>query len=201
MDTKYFSEEFKNKLLAEFDDLDKETGGLMINSDNFQALGLLQAKYKRQITCTYIDPPYNTDATPILYKNGYKDSSWLTLIHDRLLRTDKLLDPNVGYWSVAIDDMELHNLYKVMQQDLFNMDIFQVIVNHYPGSGTGRTNVSKTHEYNLFAVPENTDILRGKIKPGGERIRGFCRSGTGDNNYRYGRPNSFYAVWLMIIMK
>lgn len=194
VDTKHFSEDFKNKLLAEFDDLNKETGGLMINSDNFQALGLLQAKYKRQITCIYIDPPYNTDATPILYKNGYKDSSWLTLIHDRLLRTDKLLDPNVGYWSVAIDDMELHNLYKVMQQDLFNMDIFQVIVNHYPGSGTGRTNVSKTHEYNLFAVPKNTDILRGKIKPGGERIRGFCRSGTGDNNYRYGRPNSFYAV-------
>ena len=194
VDTKHFTEEFKNRLVAEFEDLDKETGGLMINSDNYQALGLIKEKYSKAITCVYIDPPYNTDATPILYKNGYKDSSWLTLIHDRMHRTKYLLDPNIGYWSVAIDDMELHNLYKVMQQELIGMDIFQVIVNHYPGSGTGRSNVSKTHEYNLFAIPKNTDILRGKAKPGGERIRGFCRSGTGDNNYRYGRPNSFYAV-------
>lgn len=194
VDTKHFSEEFKQRLIAEIDDLDKSTGGLMINSDNYQALGLLKEKYSKAVTCVYIDPPYNTDATPILYKNGYKDSSWLTLIHDRMHRTKDLLDPNVGYWSVAIDDMELHNLYKVMQQELIGMDIFQVIVNHYPGSGTGRSNVSKTHEYNLFAIPKNTDILRGKVKPGGERIRGFCRSGTGDNNYRYGRPNSFYAV-------
>lgn len=46
VDTKYFSEEFKNKLLAEFDDLDKETGGLMINSDNFQANRLIEVKFK-----------------------------------------------------------------------------------------------------------------------------------------------------------
>lgn len=194
VDTKHFTEEFKQRLVGEIDKLDEATGGLMMNSDNYQALGLINAKYSKAITCVYIDPPYNTDATPILYKNGYKDSSWLTLIHDRMYRTKDLLDPNIGYWSVAIDDMELHNLYKVMQQELIGMDVFQVIVNHYPGSGTGRSNVSKTHEYNLFAVPKNTDILRGKVKPGGERIRGFCRSGTGDNNYRYGRPNSFYAV-------
>ena len=74
------------------------------------------------------------------------------------------------------------------------MELLQVIVNHYPGSGTGRSNVSKTHEYNIFAIQKDTDILRGKVKESGERTRGFCRSGTGDNNYRYGRPNSFYAV-------
>lgn len=75
VDTKYFSEEFKNKLLAEFDDLDKETGGLMINSDNFQANRLIEVKFKNEVNCIYLDPPYNTGPTEILYKNNYNNSS------------------------------------------------------------------------------------------------------------------------------
>lgn len=194
VDTKHFSSDFKERLIASIDNLDDETGGLMINSDNYQALNLLQNRYENKIQCCYIDPPYNTDATPILYKNGYKDSSWLSMMNDRFLVSKHFIDKNIGYYSVAIDDAELHNLYQLMELVLSPMELLQTIVNHYPGSGTGRSNVSKTHEYNLFAIPNNTDILRGKPKPGGERIRGFCRSGTGDNNYRIGRPNSFYAV-------
>ena len=38
-----FKEEFKDKLLAEFDDLDKQTNGVLINSENFQALNLSDA--------------------------------------------------------------------------------------------------------------------------------------------------------------
>lgn len=194
VDTKHFTNDFKERLIASIDDLDEQTGGLMINSDNFQALHLLQSKYENKIQCCYLDPPYNTDATPIMYKNGYKDSSWLSLMNDRLKISKSFIDKNIGYYSIAIDDIELHNLYQLMNTVLSPMELFQAIVNHYPGSGTGRSNISKTHEYNIFAIPNNTDILRGKPKPGGERIRGFCRSGTGNNNYRIGRPNSFYAV-------
>lgn len=68
VDTKHFSEEFKNRLLAEYDDLDKETGGLMINSDNFHALNLLQTKYTNRVNCIYGDPPYNAKSSEILYK-------------------------------------------------------------------------------------------------------------------------------------
>lgn len=118
----------------------------------------------------------------------------MSLMRDRFDESKDLLMDSVGYYSVAIDDAELHNLYKLMESVLFSFNIFQVIVNHYPGSGTGRSNVSKTHEYSLFAVPKNSDVLRGKPKDSEERVRGFCRSGTGSNNFRYGRPNSFYAV-------
>src|SRR5690606_33959934 len=85
LDTKFFSEEFKDKLLAEFDDLDENTNGLLMNSENFQALNLLQEKYDEKVDVTYIDPPYNTNATPIAYKNEYKHGSWISLINDRLL--------------------------------------------------------------------------------------------------------------------
>lgn len=193
LDTQFFSAEFKHKLLASIDNMDEQCNGLLINSENFQALEILQEKFQDKLDGIYIDPPYNTDATPILYKNSYKDSSWMTLMNDRFGVSKRLIN-KVGFWSVAIDDVELHNLYKIMESSFYNYDLFQVIVNHYPGSGTGRSNVSKTHEYNLFAVPKGEDLLRGEPIEERQRTRSFCRAGTGDNNHREGRPNSFYAV-------
>lgn len=193
LDTAFFSTSFKHRLMSKMEDVDKNCNGLLINSDNYQALQLLQETYKKSIKCTYIDPPYNTSATPILYKNSYKDSSWMTMIADRV-KLSRNLSNNNGYHSIAIDDVELHNLYKTLEECFTNHDFFQCIVNHYPGSGTGRSNVSKTHEYNIFVLPKDLDLLRGKQIEERQRTRGFSRSGTGDNNYRYGRPNSFYAV-------
>lgn len=194
LDTKFFEPEFTEKLISSFEKLDEQIDGVLIHSENFQALNLLQERYKDKVNCIYADPPYNTDATPILYKNNYKDSSWLSLMNSRIILADKLLKKKNGYFSIAIDDYELHNLHNLLENALPNRDIFQVIVNHYPGSGTGRSNVSRTHEYNLFVVHKGQDVLRGELKEGGLRERGFSRSGTGDNNYRRGRPNSFYAV-------
>ncbi len=194
VDTANFPATFRDRLIASIDNLDENTGGILINSDNYHALRLIKTRYTKRIQSIYIDPPYNTDATPILYKNGYRDSSWLSLMRDRFLESKTMLIDTIGFYSVAIDDAELHNLYILMSNNLSNCNLFQIIVNHYPGSGTGRSNVSKTHEYNIFAVQKNADILRGKPKGAEERVRGFCRSGTGSNNFRYGRPNSFYAV-------
>lgn len=194
LDTKFFDESLKDRLLAEFDDLDEQTNGLIINSENFQALNLLEENCNGKIDVTYIDPPYNTDATPILYKNEYRESTWLTLIYDRLILAKKLFQPDEGALSVAIDDAEIDVLKRLLKQALINYEIHKVIVNHYPGSGTGRSNVSRTHEYNLFAIPFDSDLLRGNLKADGIRERNFRRAGTGDNNYRIGRPNSFYAI-------
>ena len=58
VDTSLFSIEFKAKLLQKIDDLDAQTDGLIINSDNFQALNVLNKKYDGQIKSIYIDPPY-----------------------------------------------------------------------------------------------------------------------------------------------
>ena len=42
------SKEFKQKLRSSIDNIDEQCDGLMINSENFQALQLLQDKYKKQ---------------------------------------------------------------------------------------------------------------------------------------------------------
>jgi adenine-specific DNA-methyltransferase len=193
LDTSLFDSDFTERLLATFDDVEGSTDGVLIESENFQALNLLQARYREQIKCIYIDPPYNTNASEILYKNGYKNSSWLSLIENRIGIGASLLKTS-GAMSIAIDDYELTNLSMLIEQVLPNYEIQKVIVNHYPGSGTGRSNVSRTHEYNLFVLPIGEDVLRGKERESGLRERNFRRSGTGENNYRTGRPNSFFAV-------
>ena len=101
-----FGRDFTDRLLAALSDagsLDEQLDGLLVHGENFQALHLLQARYREQIRCVYIDPPYNTASSSILYKNDHKDSSWLSLMEDRLLlaRTSLL---NNGILCCAIDD-------------------------------------------------------------------------------------------------
>lgn len=77
IDTKHFSNTFKFKLLESIPDLDEQTIGLLINGDNYHAIRLLQKVYGSSIRCTYIDPPYNSPSSEVLYKNSYKHSAWL----------------------------------------------------------------------------------------------------------------------------
>ena len=105
VDTSLFSLEFKAELLKRIDDLDAQTDGLIINSDNFQALNVLKQKYKEKVKCIYIDPPYNTSASEIIYKNGYKHSSWLSLMDNRIANSISHLAGD-GLMQVAIDDQE-----------------------------------------------------------------------------------------------
>lgn len=84
VDTSNFGREFRRRLLASLQDLDDKTDGLLIQSENFQALSLLRKRYEKGIGVVYIDPPYNTDASPIIYKNDYRRASWLTLMANRL---------------------------------------------------------------------------------------------------------------------
>lgn len=196
VDTALFEADFKADLLKALPDLDSNVDGELFISENFQAGQLLINRDKGQVDLVYLDPPYNTDATPILYKNGYKDSSWATLMLDRIKLSNSFAGKN-GVVSFAIDDTEVALLKMLIASTDASRDIFQCIVEHYPGSGTGRSNVSRTHEYCLFSVPEDVDVLRGDAVEDGERIRGFRRAGTGDNNFRIGnpgRPESFFAV-------
>ena len=99
IDTKFFAgdAEFVNTLLAAQKDLEETLGGLLVHSDNFQGLLMLQPRFHCAIRCIYIDPPYNTDVSAIPYKNDYRHSSFASLIHDRaallrpLLRTEGIL--------------------------------------------------------------------------------------------------------------
>jgi adenine-specific DNA-methyltransferase len=92
LDTALFSDEFTNKLIASFDSIDAECNGLLVHSENYQGLGLLLARDRDRVRCIYIDPPFNLGETPdYLYKVDYKDSTWISLLQDRLSIARELL--------------------------------------------------------------------------------------------------------------
>lgn len=115
VDTKFFDVKFKYTLLSIFDDIDAQTDGVMINSENFQALNLLQERYKEKVKCIYIDPPYNTGDDGFAYKDSYQHSSWCSLMKDRLEVARKTLRED-GWLFVSISENEYHRLISLINQ-------------------------------------------------------------------------------------
>ena len=99
IDTKYLSDDTKCKLLASFDNLDEQTDGVLIKSDNFQALNTLMPKYRDSIDLIYIDPPFNT-GSDFAYKDRFQDSTWLTLMENRLSLSRELLSERGSFYLV-----------------------------------------------------------------------------------------------------
>ncbi len=136
IDTKFFDQDFKDRLFNELAekgvDLDKEILGLLIKSENWQALNLLQEKYMEQIKCIYIDPPYNTGSDEFIYKDNYQHSSWLTMMGNRIEKTRYFLRAD-GCLFCSIDDNEASNLEKLLVSIFGPMQLeacFEIKVRH-----------------------------------------------------------------------
>jgi adenine-specific DNA-methyltransferase len=122
IDTKFYEEDFKYQLISEIDDLDEKTNGILIKSENFQALNLLMNKCRERIQCCYIDPPYNTGGDGFLYKDGFNHSSWLSMMENRLSLFYYLLNEKGVIFS-SIDDNENINIRKLFDL-IFNENNF-----------------------------------------------------------------------------
>lgn len=192
LDTAFFDAKFKHQLAASFENIDEQTNGLLINSENFQALQFLQNKYSQGVDYCYIDPPYNTDSAPILYKNGYLDSSWLSLMQDRLILSQNLLASNFVY-TVAIDDTELTNLSMLLKERFTEHRISPITVVHNP-KGSPTKDFNRTHEYAIFITEETNKNAIARILEENDTPRKMRR--WGENSKRTERRQSFYPIYV-----
>ncbi|QNX08355.1 site-specific DNA-methyltransferase [Acinetobacter seifertii] len=208
VDTSLFSLEFKAKLLKRIDDLDAQTDGLIINSDNFQALSLLGEKYKQLVGCIYIDPPYNAKSSEILYKNTFKHSAFLTFISNRLEVAKPFLQSG-GLLNIAIDDYEQKGVITVCDEIYgSNNFISNVVVQHNPRGRNDDKFYGTSHEYmivytnnienanlgNFTLSDEDKSIYRLSDTISKYQEVSFMR--TGNNSDRVTRPNLFYPIYL-----
>jgi len=154
IDTKFFPE-WRDELLGEFENLDERVNGVMINSENFGALNVLQERYKEQVKAIYIDPPYNTSASEILYKNNYRHSSWLSLMSDRILTSSSLMNKE-AILCVTIDDAEFNNLYGQLVNIFGKENIAAVVpIRINPSGRPTEWDFALTHEYAIFVRISN----------------------------------------------
>jgi adenine-specific DNA-methyltransferase len=97
-------------------------------------------------------------------------------------------------FGVAIDDFEFVNLATFFDSMFPQYERNIVVVNHHPQGAGGR--LSRTHEYFILISPSTAPAFLGEPQEDYQEDRSFMRSGTAENNFRYGRWKSFYALLL-----
>lgn len=148
-DTKHFKS-LEIEILALFDNLDEELDGRLIHSENYQALNTLKDKFREKVKTIYIDPPYNTATSEIIYTNDYKHSSWATMIDNRLEIGKQFLDLDKGFICCAIDDVEQKSLSYILENN-FGELAGAVSIRTKPSGKPIPNGFALSHEYALFA--------------------------------------------------
>ena len=172
IDTKHFSIEFKEKLLeklTEKADLDDLLDGWLIKSENYQALNTLLPKFKEKVQTIYIDPPFNKDQNAdYLYNVKYKDSTWITMLENRLRLAKEILSDS---GSIFVRCDYNGNMYvRLLMNEIFGEDNFrnEIVV--------GRT---KTAPY-IGTSPEKARVYFKSLMV------------VYDNLYLYSKSENFY---------
>ena len=210
IDTRFFDEEFKTSLVASIENLDDQCEGLLIHSENFQALNSMGERYKEQIKATYIDPPYNTSASEIIYKNSYKHSSWLTFVGGRINRLRGLLCRE-GCLCVTIDDFEFSGLTNILETTFSVDNIAGVVaIKNNPSGRATPKGFSIAHEYAIFVMNTEEGTV-GRLSHSDKQISRYkerdekgqfewvnFRKHGGANANRYARPKLYYPIFASI---
>ncbi|MCR6570948.1 site-specific DNA-methyltransferase [Campylobacter insulaenigrae] len=144
LDTKYLSEENYYKLLQSFENLDEILNGELVKADNFQALNSLMPKYQGRIDLIYIDPPFNT-GSDFDYKDKFQDSTWLSLMHNRLELAKEFLSDK-GSFYLHLDE-NADYLGRILLDEIFGENNFvNEIIWRYATSGKYENNFAKNKD-------------------------------------------------------
>ncbi|MFZ8785158.1 site-specific DNA-methyltransferase, partial [Thermocrinis sp.] len=209
IDTRYFDERFKWELLERISEkvnLDDALDGLLIKSENWQALNTILNKYREKIKTIYIDPPYNTGNDEFLYRDRYQHSSWLTMMENRLSLAKKLLrDDGVIFVSIGNNANVYKESYKLglLMDSLFEKRFADLIWKRRSASGSYViTDITEIHEYILCYGKNNSYILMNILSP--QKLKEYTnRDDKGIFKWhdlvihqytKEQRPNLFYGV-------
>ena len=206
VDTRHLDVALVARVLDAIGDVDEQTDALLFHSENFQALSLMEAKYQERVQCVYIDPPYNTAASSINYKNDYKTSSWMSLLDDRLRLSRGLLATD-GVLVAAIDDEQQRELSFLLSANFATGLLGTICVRANPSGRPTQTGYSVSHEYLLFAGKSSYSVI-GRLPPteaqsarfsqvdelGPFEWRNLRREGAGSD--RAARPTMYYPIYV-----
>ncbi len=192
LDTRHFDSSFLDELLATLVDIDDKTDGVAIKSENWQALNLLQERYRKSLQMTYIDPPYNTKSSEIAYKNSYKHSTWLTLMGNRISLARSLMSSEAVV-VIAIDEVEQEVLGQLLSHLYPDQRKTCVTVVHN-ATGQQGSNFSYTHEFAYFVFPKVGSFigLQTRLKPDIRPLRDVSKGA----HLRTDAANCFYPIYV-----
>ena len=192
IDTKHLSREVKFELLSSFDNLEELLNGELIKSDNFQALNTIMPKYQGKIDLIYIDPPYNSPSSEIIYKNNFKDSTWLSMMQNRLAIAKDFLSKS-GILACAIDENEQENLGLLLSDIFSEYEKTCVSVCHNPKGIQGGF-IAQNNEFAYFLSPEKM-VSNNRPIPKDAWKYDHLRNWGGESE-RNTAKNCFYPIYV-----
>jgi len=147
LDLKYFKE-LKPEILSLFDNIDGSLDGWLINSENWQALNTILPKFREKVQTIYIEPPFiKIQDADYFYKVNFKDSTWLTLLHNRLELAKEFLK-STGSIFVCTDNS--CNIYaNVLLNEMFK-NFRGEIIWCYEKPGAGEKYFKNNHQTIYF---------------------------------------------------
>ncbi|MEB3376424.1 site-specific DNA-methyltransferase [Pediococcus pentosaceus] len=176
-----------------------ETQNLYIEGDNLEVLKILQKSYANKVKLIYLDPPYNTghdfvyqdnfhdtiknylEETGQVDSDGHKYShnsetsgrfhtDWLDMIYSRLKLGRNLLTDD-GAIFVSIDDNEVDNLRKIMDEIFGEKNFLAMITVIVRPEGRHYGAFSKTHDFLLVYAKNADEVELNEIQPSGSEFK------------------------------
>lgn len=120
IDTKYLNKEetmYIIQSICKKKSLDDIIDGYLVKSDNYQFLNTVN-KFNNKVDCIYIDPPFNTEGSGFAYVDKFKDSTWLSMMNDRLLLAKSKYLSDKGSFYLHLDS-NCNYLGRMLMDNIF----------------------------------------------------------------------------------
>ena len=162
---------------------ERARNNLLIRGDALSALRSLArlpefaSEYLGKVKLAYLDPPFNTQQSFLLYDDALEHSVWLTMMRDRLIQVRELLRPDGTVW-VHLDDSEVAYC-RVLMDEVFGRSCFVTSV-VWRSADTGN------YDAKQFSVDHNTLLLYSR--EAGWQANRIER--TDDQKSHYGNPDN-----------
>ncbi len=180
LDTIYFKD-LEEEIKSQFNE--NEINGTLIKSENYQALNSLKNRYKETIDCIYIDPPFNT-GSDFAYIDKFQDSTWLSLMHNRLeLAYDFLSSQGSFYLHL---DNNANYLGRMLLNDIFGKENFRnEIIWYYSNKMANSGNSFAKNTETILNYSKNEEYIFYRQKePRSEPVLLSKREGRDGKNMR-----------------
>lgn len=153
--------------VIEFSCGDADSGNLLVQGDNLDALKSLLPRYGGKVKCIYIDPPYNTGNESWIYNDNVnspeikkwlgdvvekegvtldRHDRWLCMMYPRLLLLKQFLRED-GLIFVSIDDNEQQSLRWIMDEIFQSRNFVTQFVWNTEGHTDNQFHIKVNHEY------------------------------------------------------
>lgn len=162
-----------------------ESGNLLVQGDNLEALKALLPYYAGKVKCIYIDPPYNTGNEGWVYNDAVnspemrdwlgrvvgkeaddlsRHDKWLCMMYPRLNLLKQFLRED-GAMFISIDDNEVHTLRGVMDE-IFGAHNFiaTIIWQKIFSTKNSARHLSESHDY-IVLYAKDAETWRPNLIP------------------------------------